>query len=233
MDISAYKYLNTVGTSLVSYLNGGNTGAYGGTAQSVLGALSAKYQGTTDAGGANAAAGDIVQLSSEAQALLKTTSGDDASKSKLSGIQKSAQNFLLSFFDESGVDLKKLSGQALTLIQGLQKVIAVDNPTGRDAATDRLEMRNAKGTRRVYTLTGNNSRLRLAIEYAADKKTPVKLTMTDIAGGKVETATISISKDREGALSLDVERDKKEYRNGTKVSENTLAPISAKLYKSS
>jgi hypothetical protein len=229
MDVSSYNKYFSTGLSLLNYLNGGTANTYGGISQSVMSAINSRYQ-NAQAGAANAAAGDVVQLSPEAQALLKTTGGDDQD-TKLSGVQKAAQNFLVSFFDQGDADLKKLSPEALTMIEGLQDVIAGNPATGRDVTTDRMEMSNAKGSRKVYTLTGNNSRLRLAIQYGEDKKTPVKLTMTDISGGKVETADITLTKDSKGVLQMSIERAQMAYRNGNKVSENKLAPISVKLYK--
>lgn len=227
MDISSYKS----SLSLVNFLNNSGTQGFSGLSQSLMNALSAKYQGSAQAGGVNTAAGDLVQLSDDAKNLLAQTGATDDQDSQLTGVQKAAQNFLVGFFDESGVDLESISPQAVTMIKGLQDIIADSGVTGRDVTTDRMEMSHNKGERRVYTLTGTNTRLRLAIQYADDKKTPLSLTMTDINGGKVETAEISLAKDDEGVMKMNIDRSRQEYANGHRTGYVALDPIALKFYK--
>lgn len=227
MDISSYRS----SLSLVNFLNNSGTQGFSGLSQSLMNALSAKYQSSSQAGGVNTAAGDVVKLSDEAKDLLAQTGGSSDDKTQLTGVQKAAQNFLVSFFDESGVDLSKISPQAVTMIGGLQDVIGDSGSTGRDVTTDRMEMSHNKGLRRVYTLTGTNTRLRLSIQYAEDKKTPLTLTMSDIRGGKVDTAEISLAKDKSGVMKLNIERNRQEYKNGHRTGYAALDPIDVRFYK--
>lgn len=226
MDISAYKS----NLSLANFLgNGGSALGSGGAMQDVMGSLSRRYQQSNEVL-ANAGAGDVVQLSEDAEILLAAT-GRESEDNQLTGIKKGAQNFVVSFFDESGVDLGNISDEAILLIAGLQDVIAASGATGRDMATDRMEMEYSEGNRKAYTLTGEGSRMRIAIEYAEDNKTPVKLSLSDVIGGSVETAEITLAKDHKGVMQMNVVRTQQGYQNGVKIVHNDLEPLSVAFYK--
>lgn len=177
--------------------------------------------------GAAVTAGVKVDLSEEAKALLEKSQGND--KSNQSGLQKFAQDFLMSFFDDSGLDFEALSDEAYGLLDGMLGVIEGSGATGRDVTTDIAEQKYANGNKKVYTLTGNGTRLRIAIDYEDSK--PSKLSITDITGGVVETAEVTLSKDSSKLSKIEIERTQREYRNGQMVALNEIDPLSISLYK--
>ncbi|PZO86423.1 MAG: hypothetical protein DI626_06710 [Micavibrio aeruginosavorus] len=179
-------------------------------------------QATPDTTGVN------INLSEDAQKLLNQAKSADG-KTAVSGVQKIGQNFLLGFFDQLGIDFDGLTNEAINLITGMQDVIADSGATTRDVTTDMAEMRYANNSKKVYTLTGAQSRLRLAIEYATDG-TPKKLTLTDIQGARVETADITLASEKGKLTSMEVSRTQREYKNGHMVTLNEIEPMSIKLY---
>ncbi len=225
MDISSLKNLSNYRMSLVDFMNNGKSSYFDSVSQGLLDSVAARYGAAAQAS-EDSATGDKVTLSEEAKALLAATGDNNAN---LTGVQKAAQNLLIGFFDQSGIDTSKLSNEALDLIEGLQGVIAGSGATARDLTTDSLEMRHGENGKKVYTLLGNGTRLRLAVEYAEDKTTPVKLSITDITGAKVETASITITDD-EGTMRLNIDRAQREYRNGHMVNSGEIDPLSVKLY---
>lgn len=219
MDINTNKAAYTA--SLVDYLNNSKTSYFDSVAQSILSTYGAQKSAAIDAA---AVQGDTVSLSQEAQQLL--ANGTD-SKSQLTGVQKGAANFMMSFFDQSGIDLANLSGETLDLLDGLQGVIGGTTATGRDMLTDSAETRYSAGTKKAYTLVGDGQRLRVAIDYAEGK--PSKLTLTDITGGQVETAEITLTKE-DGVMRMNIERTQRAYQNGHMVNLDPIEPLSVRLY---
>ncbi|MFA5592777.1 MAG: hypothetical protein WC989_05645 [Micavibrio sp.] len=229
MDLNALTYLNNYRMSLTDYMDKGRTGHFDSIAQGLMDTVAARYGATAQIAG-EAVQGDTVTLSEEAKALLAGMNGKDEAGSRMSGVQKAAQNFLIGFFDQSGIDFSSLSSEAFNIIEGLQGVIEGTGAAARDTTTDRMEMRYGENGKKVYTLAGNNTRLRIAIEYAEDKTTPVKLSITDITGPQVETAEITLKEDEDGVMRMDIERTQREYRNGYMVSLGEMEPLSMKLY---
>lgn len=225
MDLTNLKNLGTysMSLSLTNFLGGGKTSYFDTIAQSLTQNI---FQGTTaltDASGVN------IDLSDAAKALLaQGATTDAAGNSTTSGVQKTAQNFMMSFFDQSGVDFANLSPDALDLIQGLQGVIGDSAGTSRDFTTDAAEEKY-NPNRKVYTLTGDGTRLRMAIEYGDDGK-PQKLSITDITGGQVETADITLGQKDGKASTIDITRSQKNYANGHMTTVNDIAPLNVDLY---
>ena len=137
----------------------------------------------------------------EAKALL--AKGGEL-ESGLTGVQKGSQDFMMSFFDESDIDFSKLSDEVLDILEGLQGVIGGVTASGRDVLTDAAESRYSNGTKKAYTLMGDGQRLRVGIDYAEGK--PSKLTITDITGGIVETAEITLGKDENGVARMTIQQ---------------------------
>ncbi len=222
MDISS---LLGRSPSLLDFMNGGKSNLFDGVSQGVAEKVNRIV--TLANGGADDTTGSSVNisLSEEAQALLAESNG--ASDSKISGVQKGAQNFMMSFFDQSDVDFSKLSAESLDLIQGLGEVIAGSGGTARDITTDAAESKY-NANRKVYTLTGAGTRLRVAIDYAADGA-PSKLSVTDITNGVVETAEITLGKE-DGETVMNIVRTQREYQNGHMVKLSDIDPLSVDLY---
>ncbi len=220
MDI---KSMNAYNASLLDYLGKGKTGNYfESVAQNLLSAYANGQQTQTQA----AADKNVnITLSDEAKALL--AKGGEL-ESNLTGVQKGSQDFMMSFFDESGIDLSKLSGEVLDILEGLQGVIGGVTASGRDVLTDAAESRYSNGAKKAYTLMGDGQRLRVGIEYADGK--PTKLSITDITGGVVETAEITLGKDDNGVMRMTIDRTQREYKNGHMASMNPIEPLSMKLY---
>lgn len=210
--------------SLVDYLGQGKSSAFDAASQGVADKVT-KIMSLVNTPTAETSGGVNVTLSAEAQALL--SEGNGANDSKLSGVQKGAQNFMMSFFDQSGIDFSKLSDQALDLIQGLGDVVAGSGGISRDITTDAAESKY-NDNRKVYTLMGANTRLRVAIDYGEDGK-PVKLSVTDIANGQVETADITLEK-QDGVQTMTISRTQREYQNGHMVKLSDIDPLSVDLY---
>lgn len=217
--------------SLTDYLDGGKASSnmFEGVAQS----LNQKVEAAKAAAAEKAALtgqGDNVTLSEEAKALLAQGTGGE--NENLTGIQKGAQNFMMGFFDGSGLVIEKLSDKVLDFIEGLAAVIGASAATDRDTVTDGMEAQLSGGNRKAYTLTGPNTRLRISIDYDADGK-PQKLSVTDITGSAVETADITIKTDEEGSQYLSVERTQREYRNGYLANLDPIEPLAMTLYQQS
>jgi hypothetical protein len=213
--------------SLTDYLNGGKSTLFDSVSQGLnakVEAAQAKAMEAMDKG----ASGDNVELSEEAKTMIDLANKDN--KGNLTGTQKAAQNFMMGFFDQSGLKLADLTDPILDFIEGLNGVIAGSNATTRDVGTDSMEAKLANGDRKAYTLTGANSRLRIAIEYGQDGK-PTKLSITDISGGEVETADITFKTDADGKQSLNVERSQREYKSGHLVKLDEIPALSMALYK--
>lgn len=227
MDISSLKNLAAYNTSLslTNFLGGGKTGFFDNIAQSLLANSQAAQANTslTDTSGVQ------ITLSEDAQKLLAQGNTDSSGNSNVSGVQKTAQNFMASFFDQNGVDFSSLTDDAKELITGLQGVIADSGTTDRDMSTDAAEEKY-NPDRKVYTLTGNGSRLRLAIDYDANGK-PQKMSITDITGGRVETADITLTQSADGkATSINIDRTQKSYANGHMTTVNDIDPLNVPLY---
>lgn len=219
MDINAFK--NPYAASLLDYLNNSKTGYFDSVAQNILSTYNTqKNAAATDA----AVKGDTVTLSEEAQKLL--AEGADG-ETALTGVQQGAADFMMSFFDQSGIDLANLSDETLGLLEGLQGVIGGVTATGRDLLTDAAETRYSGGTKKAYTLTGEGQRLRVAMELSDGK--PSKLTITDISGGQVETAEITVSEE-DGVAYMNIDRTQRAYQNGHMVDLEAIEPLSVKLY---
>lgn len=211
--------------SLLDYIGQGKSSAFDASSQGVADKVNKIMQIVNTPAQQTDGSGISVSLSAEAQALL--ADGNGANDSKLSGVQKGAQNFMMSFFDQSGLDFTKLTDQTLDLIQGLGDVIASSGGTMRDVTTDAAESKYNEN-RQVYTLTGANSRLRVAIDYGDDGK-PSKLSVTDIANGQVETAEISLQT-KDGAQTMTINRTQREYQNGHMVKLSDIDPLTVDLY---
>lgn len=224
MDLSSLSGLLGKNPSLLDYMGNGKSGLFDGINQGVAQKVS-QIMSLANGGADQNGVSSTVTLSAEAQALL--ANGNGGSNSSITGVQKGAQNFMMSFFDESGIDFTKLSDKTVDLIQGLGDVIAGSGGTARDISTDAAESKY-NANREVYTLTGTNSRLRVAIDYAADGK-PSKLSVTDIAGGQVETAEITL-KMQDGVQSMVINRTQREYQNGHMIKLSDIDPLTVDLY---
>jgi hypothetical protein len=230
MDISTLKSLFTT-PSLADYLPGGSQSVSGGSggASGILSLLG----GDQDSG----SSGDSVDLSSMAQQILAAANGQTSPTASASGSgstddQTSAKAMISGFFTDNGVDLSNLSDDAQQLLQGFQDVIDNSGATARDQKTDSLEEQYQGANRKVFTLTGNNTRLRIAVDYKDGK--PQTLTLTDIVGSNLETATVSLTQGSDGtATGIQVARSQSSYLNGAMVNAATPAPLSMDLYAAS
>lgn len=220
MDV---KSLNAYNASLLDYLGKGKTDNY---FESVAGGLLSAYAKGQKAQSEAAADKNVnITLSDEAKALL--AKGGEL-ESKLTGAQKGSQDFMMTFFDESDIDLSKLSDEVIAILEGLQGVIGGVSAYGRDVLTDAAESRYSNGNKKAYTLMGDGQRLRVGIDYTDSK--PTKLSITDITGGVVETAEITLGKDENNIMRMTIERTQREYKNGHMESINPIEPLSMKLY---
>lgn len=218
MDINAFK--NPYTASLLDYLGNNKTGYFDSVAQNILSTYAQKNAAATEA----AVKGDTITLSEEAQKLLAEGA---VSETSLNGVQQGAADFMMSFFDQSSINLANLSDETLDLLDGLQGVIGGVSATGRDMLTDAAETRYSAGAKKAYTLTGEGQRLRVAMELADGK--PSKLTITDITGGQVETAEITLSTE-DGVAYMNIERTQRAYQNGHMVDLEAIEPLSVRLY---
>lgn len=225
MDLVALKSMLADRPSLIDYMGGGKANLFDGLTNASQ-ARNAAAQQISDSATGNSSVS--VSLSTEAQDILSRPREEGAANSNLSGVQKVAQDFFMSFFDQSGLDLSRLSPETLELIKGFQDVIAGTGPVQRDNTTDALEERHHDGNRKVYTLVGAGSRLRIAIDYDGGK--PQKLAITDILNGQVEMANISLETAAGTPQSVLLERTRREYANGSLVDMVTKMPVSLKLY---
>lgn len=227
VDLASLKSMLSHRSSLLDYMGSGKTGVFDGLAQSNTARIDRLQElaATSVETGSKAI---NVTLSAEAQKILSDGAPADGS---LSGVQKAAQNFVMSFFDQSGIDLAGLSTETLELIRGFQDVIAgVGAGVTRDLTTDMMEENYQQGQRKVYTMVGDGSRLRLTIDYDSAGK-PQKLGITDILKGDVEIAEISLE-DKDGKPSaVTVERSQRVYANGSLVDSLTKPPLSLNLYE--
>lgn len=225
MDLSSLKSMLANRPTLASYLGGDNFNS------SPLGAANSLVQSRVSAllNTANTAtsAGDQVTLSAEAQALL-SESDENSDGTAVNGVQKGAQSFFLNFFEDAGVDFSKLSDEAQTFLQGFNTLISDTGATMRDTTTDRMEQDYNKGNRDVYTLLGINSRLRIAVEYQDDKAQ--KLTLSDMNGGSVSIASLTIKNAGQPNATIEVTREQREYVNGSLNDLQNGEPISMALY---
>jgi hypothetical protein len=223
MDLSSLKSLMWSRPSLASYLGneGFESSALGAASQATTNKISALLEQAN----LTTSSGDQVTLSAEAQSLLgHSNEGNKA----VNGVQKGAQSFFLNFFEDAGVDFSKLSEDAQSFLQGFNSLISDTGATMRDTTTDRMEQDYSKGNRDVYTLLGTNSRLRIAIDYTDDKAQ--KLTLTDMNGGQVSIAELTIKNAGQTNASIEVARETREYVNGYLSSQSRGAPLSMALY---
>lgn len=223
MDLSSLKNMFAGRPTLANYLGGDSfdSSALGAASQAVQSRVSALLEAANTA----TVSGDRVTLSAEAQALL--ADGNEGNKA-VNGVQKGAQSFFLNFFEDAGVDFGKLSEEALSFLQGFNTLISDTGATMRDTATDRMEQEYNKGNRDVYTLMGTNARLRIAIDYKDDKAQ--KMTITDMNGGSVSIAELSIRNAGQSDATIEVSRELREYVNGNLAEQKTGTPISMALY---
>lgn len=226
MDLSSLKSLLMNRPSLVDYL--GNPSGAGGSLAASQEQTRAQIARLQDVINNQSAAGDQVTLSQEAQALL-SQNNENNSDNPVNGVQRGAQSFFMNFFEDAGVDFSNISDEALSFIQGINDLIAGTGATMRDGTTDRMEQDYHKGNRDVYTLLGTASRLRLTVDYQDDKAS--KLTITDMNGGTVSIAEITVNKGDNAQTSLDVIRQNREYVNGLLADFQTGEPISLRLYE--
>lgn len=228
MDLTSLKGMLGNRPSLLDYM-GGNKGNIFDTLAQARTAAAATTQATIAAAQEKNGV-DQVKLSTEAQAILNAKNADGSANPTLSGVQKGALDLFMSFFDDSDIDLTKLSGETLELIKGFQAVIADSGSVTRDITTDLLEEAHHSGNRQVYTLTGAGSRLRIAVDYQGGK--PTQLAITDILNGQVEIATITLGEKNGKADMVLLERSQREYVRGSLVDSVTKMPMSLSLYRS-
>lgn len=217
--------LNPYAASLLDYMgkDSSKSGMFDASVQNLLGIISQKQSAAVEGSSDPSVK---INLSDEAKQLLKDGADPDTT---LTGVQKSGQDFMMSFFDGSNLDLDKLSPEMKDIIEGLQGVIAGIEATGRDVSTDLAESRYANGTKKAYTLVGAGQRLRIAIEYKDGA--PTKLSLTDISNGKVETADITLKAGTNGkAESMMIERTQRVYENGHMVTLDPIDPLEVDLY---
>ena len=225
MDLTSLKIMMANRPSLANYLGGDKFDSSPlGTANNLVQSRVSALLNTANTATSD---GDQVTLSAEAQALL-AESQENSDGTAVNGVQKGAQSFFLNFFEDAGVDFSKLSEEAQSFLQGFNTLISDTGATMRDTTTDRMEQDYNKGNRDVYTLLGTNSRLRIAIEYADDKAQ--KLTLSDMNGGSVSIAEITIGNLASANASIEVTRQQREYTNGTLASLTEGQPISMALY---
>ena len=225
MDLSSLKNMFAGRPSLANYLGGDkfDSSALGAANQ----AVQSKVSALLDTANTATASGDQVTLSAEAQALL-AENAETSDGAAVNGVQKGAQSFFLNFFEDAGVDFSQLSEDAQNFIQGFNTLISDTGATMRDTTTDRMEQEYSKGNRDVYTLLGTNSRLRIAIDYKDDKAQ--KMTITDMNGGSVSIAELTIKNAGQASASIEVARQQREYVNGALADFQTGEPISMALY---
>lgn len=223
MDLSSLKMMFAGRPTLANYLGNDsfNSSALGAANQMIQSKVSALL----DTANMATSAGDQVTLSAEAQALLADS--NEGNKA-VNGVQKGAQSFFLNFFEDAGVDFSKLSDEAQNFLQGFNTLITDTGATMRDSTTDRMEQDYNKGNRDVYTLMGTNSRLRIAIDYQDDKAR--KMTITDMNGGSVSIAELTIQNAGQTNASIEVSRELREYVNGNLADMKKGEPISMALY---
>ncbi len=165
----------------------------------------------------------IVDLSADAQDALDNQNSGSGEENAY--IQK-AQKHFLSFFKDNGIDLKNMSTEATELIAGIIEVIGESETTAQDVTTDQLEYKLSKGGREVYTLTGENRRIRVAIEEQADGSN--LLTITDFHDNTADIAEIKIQNDEDNTYIL-VERSEENFINGRRVSRQEQDPINIRV----
>ena len=223
MDLSSLKMMFSARPTLANYLGNDsfNSSALGAASQ----IMQSKVSALLDTANMTSSTGDQVTLSAEAQALLADS--NEGNKA-VNGVQKGAQSFFLNFFEDAGVDFSKLSDEAQEFLQGFNTLITDTGATMRDSTTDRMEQNYNKGNRDVYTLMGTNSRLRIAIDYKDDKAQ--KMTITDMNGGNVSIAELSIANAGKANASIEVSRELREYVNGNLADMKKGEPISMALY---
>ncbi len=223
MDLSSLKMMFSARPTLANYLGNDsfNSSALGAASQ----IMQSKVSALLDTANTTSTSGDQVTLSAEAQALLADS--NEGNKA-VNGVQKGAQSFFLNFFEDAGVDFSKLSDEAQEFLQGFNTLITDTGATMRDSTTDRMEQNYNKGNRDVYTLMGTNARLRIAIDYKDDKAQ--KMTITDMNGGNVSIAELSIANAGKANASIEVSREIREYVNGNLADMKKGEPISMALY---
>jgi hypothetical protein len=225
MDYTSLKNVADYTASLVDYMGKGKTNYFSSVSQNLINRLPGSQTAQSAIDGYTSV---NITLSEDAQKLLASGTTDSSGKANVSGVQKTAQNFMLSFFDQAGVDFSELTPQALDLIEGLQGVISGAGASVRDMATDIAEEKY-NPDKKVYTLMGQGTRLRLAIEYADG--IPSKLSVTDISGGQVETAEITLQTEKNKLVSMTIDRTQRQYANGHMTTLDPIEPLVTTLYK--
>lgn len=164
----------------------------------------------------------VIDISPEAQEMLKQEQAQSGNQSL-----QNAQAHFLSFFEESGIDLDALSGEAAELLSGMLAFIAESGATGRDAKTDALEAQVSEGKRDVYTLTGSERRIRLAIED--DNAGQKVLTLTDLYDNTADIAAFSIEKNEAGDDVIKLVRSNETFTNDKRTDRQEQPPITLKV----
>ncbi|HEY8964753.1 MAG TPA: hypothetical protein VIN59_09855 [Alphaproteobacteria bacterium] len=207
--------------SLANYL-------YGNGSSTSSGATSlASYLGGGSGGSIGSAIGDMLTLSPAAQSLMsqQSVSNEEGEKAR-----QGAKEYLVGFLHDSGVDISKLSDDAMAVFQGIDDMIADMGNAAQDTAVDQATAAFVKGQRQSYTLKSDTERMSFTVQYENGK--PASMTVTHIQGSAATTAVISLTKDSSGNLSgLHIESTQKNYSSsGTKIGSMDNDALDMKLY---
>jgi len=222
---------STTGTplSLVDYLYSSKPGSQAASpASGIFGSVTGGLAGYLNA----ADGGDSFTLSPTAQNLMAQQNVTAASSDGGVAAKDQAQNFLLGFFDESGVDLDKLSGDAIALLKGIEEMATDMGNVTQGTTVDRMTSNYTKGQRKSFTLEGAGERLSFTVQYKDGK--PASMTILEVHGQVATNATISLTKDATGKLSgIHVDSVQKQYSSfGTKISSHEKDDLDLDLYAS-
>lgn len=203
----------TAGLSLATFLNGTSA------SQSQSGGL-ASYMG-----GGSGSIGDTLSLSTTAQGMAQAGGTGDDSKAK-----NGAKAFLLNFFQDKGVDVAKLSDDAIALLQGIDDMITDMGGAVQDSTVDTMTANYVKGQRQSYTLTGQDQRLSFTVQYENGK--PASMAVMHIQGKIATRAVISLTENAAGIpTGINVQSVQKEYGSfGNNTATNIGEELDLKLY---
>lgn len=211
--------------SLIDYMDQGSSnkgsllGGLGSQTKDILQIINGQ-QSTSDA--------YMLDLSPEAQRILaEQQNGTTTQSGEAPNHIKNAQQHFINFFEENGIDFDNLSAEATELLGGLTTFLADSGTTARDTAIDTLELQASDGERDVYTLTGNERRIRIAIEKNSDGQN--MLTLTDIHQNKADIAQMVVNKNGDGnAPVITLTRSQETFANGRKIDREEQDPITIK-----
>lgn len=154
---------------------------------------------------------DTVNLSPAAQQILSQNGAQTDTASSTKDLE-GAQNFVANFFASNGIDTDNLSDEAVSLLQGLESMVADMTGATRDSAIDGMTSSYARGSRESYTLAADGKRLSFTIQYEAGK--PKTLTVTDVNGASADSAVVNFTSDATGAISgVSVQSTQKQYNS--------------------